>query len=748
MSIQAINRNDVSYIKAEQDCGLQGCLRAICHVISTLVLYFFKAICCCFCKDNNTPKISQRKVIDLTPAHLPNSEGIVLHRELLVRIFCYCSMEPKTLTLFLVCRGWYGVVYDACILQLQSRTSLTFQEILLYEKIVGTLSNGNDWNSVFTHCTQLEALNFSGAFPKTDTYNYDPVTERPYYLYWEEKKQKLMAEQNVNINQVLSIISIAFEKCPNFTILDLSRCLGVDCASTPVIYHILGLLQRNENYERLTHLNLASSCKYVEGVILSGLPNLVSLDLTNCSISDAAIDKIAKTCPGLCRLKLSLEGSNVLNLSLLVEKCQSLTHLSIGSIRSIGSPIKYITSNLLPALVKHGHNLEFFYSGYNEDLSEEWEGTLKDKLPDLEIADRDVDFFLEPPPRKIELKLAHLNLTPFPCLDATMRTFSYCDAGTEFPVMAQVCKTWHRIIKEIYILQLGSATCLTLQQLFTYQKRLGIEADKKTRWQCVFKHCKQLEALNFSGAFPETDFSKDWEPQNEKRIELAREISSITQAAAKLSTFKILDFSHSKGLIFGGGFSSVFLRNSPDSLIWKAIHNVPQLTHLNIRGCNVDLKAIPEILLGLSQLVSLDFSRDGLVDSLYNNDDPQWIAWIGNCCPNLQRLKFSFCEELGAKHISVFAEKFPKLTHLSSMGTNITSEGWFILAEKCKNLVFLQFGFVTVKRELMNQAAQGLLDKWEEDFKLFKETYPKIAISTRGGFQPFDDIFLDKAEEK
>jgi hypothetical protein len=398
MAIQGMHRGggyvaaqyapSVRYVKAEQDCGLQGCLQAVCHAISALVSCLFKALSCCFGEgksdkitkqdviDLTPPPLSQRRVIDVTP--IPRSpdlvpfqpfyvEGKEFHRELFVKVCFDCGMETTTLRLLLVCKGWFGVVYKTCVEQLQNRTSLTMREIFVCAKIVG--KNPNDWDSVFVHCKQLEALNFSEAFPPVNNVvdmlrtqhrqgtkivpqcmsGAGVDTSKSVFDALKEEELKCLDKQLTRRSDVLSIINTALEQCPSFKSLDLSMCRGMCWDKTylkkenengmrlgPVsIRHLhagqdppelgriyawrysldtleflLRGLSHNKEYSQLTHLSLAYSCKLddFDEVIenhLENLPNLVSLDLSGIKSRGKIYMNIEKFCKGLCRLKIT-----------------------------------------------------------------------------------------------------------------------------------------------------------------------------------------------------------------------------------------------------------------------------------------------------------------------------------------------------------------------------------------------------------------------------------------------------------
>jgi hypothetical protein len=405
MSIQAIHRSEVLYLKAEQDCGLQGCLTSVCRLIIRFVRCFFETFCCCCCKPDSRP----RRAVDLTPAQasFPCLDGKILPRELLVHIFCLCSCsgEMKVLQLLLVCKGWYGIVHDACKEQLKYKKSLTLREIFICESILGDRSR-NNWKSIFIHCEQLEALNFSRALP--------PVSGRSTELVVEKHKTR--------ISSVLSIIHVALEKSPKFNILDLSYCPGVESCS--FISMILRELQCNEKFKRLTHLNLAFSCgkDFVDDLLVAQvclLPNLVSLDLTGLVTQHENIVQIASSCPGLRRLKISsIGGFEDDAVSVLLKGCPALTHLSIGCLG-----ISLIMDTGLQALAQYGKNLVFFHYHYRSfsnmlnDHNLHWEEmryaevqkTLQERLPNAQIfftpdAHEDgslaYNFFLDQPEEK------------------------------------------------------------------------------------------------------------------------------------------------------------------------------------------------------------------------------------------------------------------------------------------------------------------------------------------------------------
>jgi hypothetical protein len=354
MSVQGVGGSySVSYVKAEQNCGLQSCLTRLCCLIIRFVCCFFKTFCSCCCEDN-----SARRVVDLTAirTQLPRLGEQVFPRELLLSIFCYDGMGTP-LKLLLVSKSWYGMVHHAYQELLKNKKCLTLQEIFLCERILGRFRN--DWNSVFIHCEQLEALNFSHALEK----------------------------QKDNITHISSIIHVALKKCPHFHILDLSYCRG--------IAGFIGIEKR----EKLTHLNLAFSCDqyFADDITVAWVccfPNLVSLDLTGLTTCNEHIAQIASSCPHLCRLKISSIGSDEnWTLPLLLKGCPSLTHLSIGSLG-----ITQITSIGAHALALYGKNLKVFhyyyaplfdnieFSFFKERICTEALRPLKEKLPDAELA--------------------------------------------------------------------------------------------------------------------------------------------------------------------------------------------------------------------------------------------------------------------------------------------------------------------------------------------------------------------------
>jgi hypothetical protein len=375
----------------------------------------------------------------------------------------------------------------------------------------------------------------------------------------------------------------------------------------------------------------------------------------------------------------------------------------------------------------------------------------------------------KPKPRQSELsKLGSLDLRPLPLLEMTVQIFSYGNFKTDLPAMSQVCKAWNRVIRAMYCEQLNRATCLTLEQLFLYQSRLGgrphlLPTQEKllrtiganSNWECVFMHCENLEALDFSGAFPRktiTDFSRAFPTTHEKRMDRAKEIVWIFKAVAKFCPhFKILDFSGCTDM-GDGDLKPSSWPYMVSQVIYQALDHVPKLTHLNLSGCSLqdsDLKldTVYAFIKKLPELVSLDIGTICFREQAMGVEDRSTrIAKIGEYCPKLQRLKIHglIGGDYKASDIQILTEKLPHLTHFS-IDSKLTGEAWYILADKCKNFVFLQFEFYDARREdEVSERELDKLQKWDADVEAFKSTHPHIEISTRYPPQKFESFFLEE----
>jgi hypothetical protein len=344
-----------------------------------------------------------------------------------------------------------------------------------------------------------------------------------------------------------------------------------------------------------------------------------------------------------------------------------------------------------------------------------------------------------------------LDLRPMPCLDVMLRTFNHCDVKEAFPVMAQVCKAWNRVLQEVCVLQLQRAKCLTLEELFIYQTRLRGRPDGNllpTDWECIFKHCGQLEALDFSGAFQNTLnlVRSDRRKGHQREMIRALEIVGIVRAAAQSCPhFKILDFSVYENPGEWGDYEDLKSQEfskccTVAQVIWHALGHVPKLTHLKLRRCPLDI--IFAFVQRFPELVSLDFNSSRHpkkeVTEVYRCN---FIAKIGEYCPKLRRLAidglqgglFASGKAYQAQGLAFLVQKFPCLTHLS-IDEEVTREGQYTLAENCKHLVFFQ--------------CKSKKFEWQDkDLESFKQKYPKIAISTRF-LEGNDSIFLDEDAQK
>jgi hypothetical protein len=415
MAIQGVNRNgaySVPYVKAEQDCGLQGCALIVCRKIMQLVSCLFKALCCCCCDiegDDKPPRpippgrwpgrvAHQRsaKGLDLklemrTRDLCVLPLGVTLHQDVVLNIFSHWDMKTIVVTFSVVCKGWYELAKTVYIKQLGSKRCLTMQELAICEREIYRPQlttwrkyggNSYDWNGIFKHCGQLEALDFSnqgnvilGRFPSG--------------IFKLEELQFRTAQQ------VPLVIKIAAAVCPHFKILNFSNCTG--------LFEIYGqLLNALDLVPKLTHLNLAGCDLSADQVyeFVKRLPNLISLEF---GVKEGAylvqdLNKIAECRPKLQRLKISKRGDlSVFGILCAVEKFPCLTHLSIDITSS-----EFLTRNdriankeAILARLPNCTSLVFFHFTFLEDFTEEELIDLREQLPNLEITGRNANFFLD-----------------------------------------------------------------------------------------------------------------------------------------------------------------------------------------------------------------------------------------------------------------------------------------------------------------------------------------------------------------
>ncbi len=95
----------------------------------------------------------------------------------------------------------------------------------------------------------------------------------------------------------------------------------------------------------------------------------------------------------------------------------------------------------------------------------------------------------------------------------------------EMSLLSLVCSLWrNQFVHEICSRQLGKKTALTLREVEIYQKRLSATPND---WECVFKHCKQLNNIDFSS--PAVWFNSP--PMENGKL---RKMSSLEECAIEL----------------------------------------------------------------------------------------------------------------------------------------------------------------------------------------------------------------------
>jgi hypothetical protein len=451
MSIQGVNRVEayfaahhalsVPYVKAEQDCGLQGCFRAVCRAISIFASCLFKTLCCCCCVEENDERAAVQVPVAKEPPHpisqigssgsrsevesieesgkssegdVPDLEtdseydptldlklelhkrdvyvlplGTTLHQDIVLNIFSHWDMKTIMVTFSVVCKGWYALAKDIYQGQLQSKKCLTMQELAicgkrLYGPQFAELKrlgvNIWDWETIFKLCGQLEALDFSGVFE--DIHLFDRMTY--------EWASKLFERQGKTAQEITLMTQRVAKFCPHFKILNFSGCSGLAEVSDE-------LLNALDHVPTVTHLNLASCDLSLDRVFdfVKRLPDLISLDVeVKGSNTFKVLGKIAECCPKLRRLKISSRGDlPVFRMLSLAKKCQFLTHLSIKPIKPLGPHDRRLFRAAGCHMLASCANLVFFHYPFAQDLDLR---LFELMVPNVKISSAcDVDFFLD-----------------------------------------------------------------------------------------------------------------------------------------------------------------------------------------------------------------------------------------------------------------------------------------------------------------------------------------------------------------
>ena len=257
-----------------------------------------------------------------------------------------------------------------------------------------------------------------------------------------------------------------------------------------------------------------------------------------------------------------------------------------------------------------------------------------------------------------------LDLTEVVPKDILSFTFSFCDPKRELSALSCTSKVLNQMIPGVYSQQLSMKKSLTKDEIDLYQKRLG---GKLNDWDCVFKHCKQLQALNFAWAFRQK--GSDQEPR-----ELALILTSAKQHCPSITN---LNFVHCYDV--------------NDQTLALLGRQFPNLTHLNLESCKCTTAGIQSLVTGCTNLISLNLS-----DQCAGHEE---ILLVANNCPKLCELILAGCGDYPASltdaSITVLAEKCASLTRLVISDPGITDASLEALAKHCKKLTFLCMDFCT-----------------------------------------------------
>lgn len=337
------------------------------------------------CSSYTVENIKEKILSILSPPYLKQDLSSSSTFDVMKNIlFPSFNIKKEMSNLSQVCKYWKNdIVTEACIKQLETTTSLSMQELAIYQKRLKL--EPNDWEGIFIHCKNLESLSFD---PKETSL----------------KQMKSLDEDEARsyARNILLIMEVASRHCPNLTSLDLSNCLSSRNTNL--------LNSAAKYFPKLAHLNLAhwnyQPVKLgIEKLMKKCGHNLISLNYSSndVPVGDDIIKIIAGNCPKLERFNVStlanysecpVTDNSIISLA---AGCPSLTHLYLSN--------SHITNKSLEALAEGCKKLVFFHHYGCSNFTDENVENLKMKLSNLEASTSlDLAYTQQKRDRKAEIR--------------------------------------------------------------------------------------------------------------------------------------------------------------------------------------------------------------------------------------------------------------------------------------------------------------------------------------------------------